>query len=70
IGAAVGLGIALAAARVVAGFFARTPVRLDTLDPLPYGAVVVILMTTAVGATIGPAYRAAASDPLNALRQE
>ena len=70
IGAAVGLGIALAAARVVAGFFARTPVRLDALDPLPYAAVVVILMTTAVGATIGPAYRAAASDPVNALRQE
>jgi len=70
IGAAIGIGAAAIAARGLARVFERTPVRLDPSDPAPYVVVVALLITTAVLAMLGPAYRAASSAPVHALRQD
>jgi putative ABC transport system permease protein len=69
-GGAAGIFVAAIAARVLARLFERTPVRLDAADPVPFAAVALVLMGTAVAATITPAYRAASGDPVAALRQE
>jgi putative ABC transport system permease protein len=39
-------------------------------DPATYAAVVVVLVTVALGASLLPAWRAARLDPLAALRRE
>ena len=68
VGLATGIGFALIGARTLERFFKNTPVRIDPWDPVVYPAVVVILAFTAVVAMLGPARRAAAADPVHALR--
>jgi len=63
-GAAVGLALSAALSRLLAALlFGVTP-----LDPLTFGAVAIVLVLTAVAATIGPAWRAVRIDPVTALR--
>jgi putative ABC transport system permease protein len=70
IGAGLGAGITLAiiGARTLERMFRSTPVRIEAWDPIVYPAVIVMLAITAVAAMLGPARRAAAADPVHALR--
>lgn len=66
IGIAVGLLTALMIGRALASqLFAVSP-----YDPLTYGVVVLMLALVAMFASLIPARRASALDPLRALRQE
>ena len=67
-GLGTGVGFALIGARTLERIFRNTPVRIDAWDPIVYPAVVVMLAVTAVVAMLGPARRAAAADPVHALR--
>jgi predicted permease len=61
-----GLAIAAIASRAATAFLRGVPER----DPLTYAAVAVLLAAIALSATWIPARRAAALDPIRALRQE
>ena len=65
-----GLGLAVIGARTLARIFARTPVHMEAWDPIVYSAVILLLCAAATAAMLGPAERAAAADPVHALRQE
>ena len=43
---------------------------MDAWDPIVYAGVILLLSAAAVVAMIGPAERAAAADPIHALRQD
>ena len=66
LGIAAGIGLALAAGRFAASFLRG----VTPYDPLTYTAVAVLLAGIGVIATWVPARRAAALDPVRALRQE
>ena len=65
-----GLGLAVIGARTLARIFVRTPVHMEAWDPIVYSAVILLLSAAATAAILGPAERAAAADPVHALRQE
>ena len=69
-GLIVGLLLALAASVVLTKAMARAPVIANARDPIAYVAVSLLLAATAAIAILIPARRAAAADPLQALRQE
>jgi ABC-type antimicrobial peptide transport system permease subunit len=66
LGAAVGLGGAIAATRVIAGML----YGVEPSDPLTLASVSVLLTAAAVVATVPPARRAARVDPIETLRME
>ena len=66
IGLAFGLAGALATTRIVAGLL----FAVEPTDPITYAAVVGVLATTAAIACLVPARRAAAIDPMRALRAD
>jgi putative ABC transport system permease protein len=66
IGAALGLGIALAGARVMETLLFET----DARDPVTFGGIVVVLVVIALLACAVPAFRAARVDPMTTLRAE
>ena len=66
LGAAVGLGGAIAATRVIAGML----YGVEPSDPLTLASVSVLLTAAAVVATLPPARRAARVDPIETLRME
>jgi ABC-type antimicrobial peptide transport system permease subunit len=66
LGAVVGLGLTIAAGRLVAGFL--TGIRPD--DPLALAAAGVLLLATTAAAGYVPARRATRVDPMVALRSE
>jgi ABC-type antimicrobial peptide transport system permease subunit len=66
VGIAVGIGLALAAARVLASAVYGVSVR----DPMTYAAAAVTMAVVGLLAAAIPAHRAAAVDPLRALRAE
>jgi predicted permease len=65
-GVAVGLAIALAAVRLMSSLL----FEVSSVDPLTYAAVALGLVGTAVLASYLPSRRAAAVDPMSALRSE
>jgi predicted permease len=69
-GICAGVGLALVAARTLARIFTNTPVHVDARDPIVYCGVIVLLSASALLAMLGPAERAAAADPIDALRQD
>jgi ABC-type antimicrobial peptide transport system permease subunit len=69
-GLVLGMGLAVAAAVPLAMAFKGTPVRLPTGDWIAYIGSAVVLVIAATAAMFGPAMRAAAADPVKALRQE
>jgi ABC-type antimicrobial peptide transport system permease subunit len=64
VGLAVGLGLSALAAPRLVGILYGVP----ALDPLAFGGAVVVLLVVAGGAAYVPARRAAAADPVEALR--
>jgi ABC-type antimicrobial peptide transport system permease subunit len=66
IGVAIGLGAAVGLMRLMKSLL----FGISPLDPLTYAAVPLVLVTAAVLASYLPARRAAAVDPVEALRAE
>jgi putative ABC transport system permease protein len=67
---AAGLGLGLAGALIATRLLRTLLFGITPTDPLAFAAVVGVLLTVALAATIVPAYRAARIDPLRALRSE
>jgi predicted permease len=65
-GSVVGLGVAIATARLLRGFL----FEVNPLDPLTFCAVPVLMLLLALVAAWIPARRAASIDPMHALRSE
>jgi len=65
-----GLAIGLAGAYAVTRALEAMVFGIGTADPPTFVAVAGVLAAVAVGATIGPALRAAEADPVEALRAE
>ena len=65
-GLLVGLAAAFAFTRLLAGFLYDVP----ALDPLTFALVPVLLLVATLAACLIPSWRAAAVDPMNALRRE
>ena len=68
--AAVGVGLGLAAAVPMAQAMQALLVDMQAIDPGVFGAVIGILLAIGFLASFGPARRAAAADPIVALRSE
>jgi len=69
-GVGVGLPLAVAGARAVAGVLHRTPIPFLVNDALLYAIVAGVLAGVGLTAMLIPASRAAATDPMTALRQD
>ena len=67
-GLAAGAATALMASRALQQVLGRAPI--DARDPVVYTAMATLLTVIALAALLGPARRAAAVDPVVALRQE
>jgi putative ABC transport system permease protein len=67
---AVGLGVGLAGALAFTGLLERQLYGVTPTDPVAFAGVALILGATALVASVVPAWRAAAVDPLVALRAE
>jgi predicted permease len=65
-----GLALALVGARTLSRIFSDTPVHMESWDPIVYFGVMFLLCAAVIAAMIGPAERAAAADPVHALRQD
>jgi predicted permease len=66
VGLALGLAGALAGTRLLASMLFKVPAR----DPLTLAAVAGVVLASALVATVAPARRATAADPMGALRSE
>jgi ABC-type antimicrobial peptide transport system permease subunit len=66
VGVAIGAGAAVELSRLMKSLL----FEVSPLDPVTYAAVAAVLVTSAVLASYLPARRAAAVDPLDALRAE
>jgi len=69
-GAAAGVAFSLVASLGLTRIFRDAPFPLDPQDPIVYGSVAMLLCGAATGAMIGPACRAAWSDPARVLRRD
>jgi predicted permease len=67
-GLLIGSWMSVAMAAMLRENLRGSPLRIDSTDPLVYGAALVLLAAAAAIAMIGPARRGANSDPLTALR--
>lgn len=65
-----GLAIGIAVALLCMRLFTRFLYDVPAVDPLTYVLVPVLLFVATLAACLVPAYRAAAIDPMNALRHE
>ena len=65
-----GIGIGLAGAVGLTRFLSALLVGISPLDPLTFGAVLLLLGGVAALANFLPARRAARLDPMRALREE
>jgi putative ABC transport system permease protein len=68
--AAVGVGLGVAGALALTGLLSHWLVGVTPTDPLTFGAAVALLLGAALLACWLPARRAAAVDPVRALRAE
>ncbi|WP_353070762.1 ABC transporter permease [Tunturiibacter gelidoferens] len=66
IGLVIGLAVALACTRLLTGFLYGVP----ALDPATFAMVPMLLLAATIAACLIPSFRAAAIDPINALRHE
>jgi putative ABC transport system permease protein len=68
--AVVGILIGVAAAIALTRYMAGMLYGVTPLDPLTYALAAMVLLTTALLATLLPAWRASAVDPVEALRND
>ena len=68
--ALIGLTIGLAGAYAVGRLMESTLYQVSALDPVAIGTVAVVLLASAVAASVIPARRAMRVDPMVALRHE
>jgi ABC-type antimicrobial peptide transport system permease subunit len=66
VGLLLGLAAAMASTRLLAGFLYSVP----AIDPITFALVPILLLVATLAACLIPASRAAAVDPMNALRHE
>jgi ABC-type antimicrobial peptide transport system permease subunit len=66
----IGVGCGLVAALIVMRFMSSLLFGVNPIDPVTYGAVSAGLVATALVASYVPSRRAAAVDPVEALRAE
>jgi putative ABC transport system permease protein len=66
VGLLLGLAAALLSTRLLAGFLYGVP----PIDPFTFALVPMLLLVATLGACLIPSFRAAAVDPMNALRHE
>jgi predicted permease len=66
IGLVIGLALTLLSTRLLAGFLYGVP----ALDPVTFLSVPMLLLAATIAACLIPSFRAAAIDPINALRHE
>jgi putative ABC transport system permease protein len=66
--AAIGVAIGLAAAAGVTRFMSSLLFGIDSLDPMTYAAVLLVLLAAAVLASYVPARRASSVDPVDAMK--
>ena len=66
VGLLLGVAAALLSTRLLAGFLYGVP----PLDPFTFTLVPMLLLVATLGACLIPSFRAAAIDPMNALRHE
>jgi putative ABC transport system permease protein len=66
IGLVIGLAVTLLSTRLLAGFLYGVP----ALDPVTFLSVPMLLLAATIAACLIPSFRAAAIDPINALRHE
>ena len=69
-GIAAGTPLALAGTQAVATVLRHAPVSIQPKDPLTFVAVATLLGLVGIAATLRPAWRAGAADPMRALRDE
>jgi ABC-type antimicrobial peptide transport system permease subunit len=67
---AIGLGCGIGGALLMTRVVARLLFAVEPTDPLTYVAVIAVLATVAALACLAPARRAAAIDPMRALRAD
>jgi ABC-type antimicrobial peptide transport system permease subunit len=67
---AAGLAVSLAAALLLSRLLASLLYEIGSNDPVTYAVAVAVLLATGAVASARPAWRAAAGDPLQALRTE
>ena len=65
-----GMWLAVPAAAGLRESIRGSPIRIESSEPLLYGAAALLLLCAAALATVGPARRGASADPLEALRSE
>ena len=70
VGILIGLLLAVVGSRVMERAFGNTGIPLDVDDPLTFLAGTLLLSVAAIAAMFGPAQRAGAADPMQALRHE
>jgi ABC-type antimicrobial peptide transport system permease subunit len=66
----VGLGLSLFAALMMSRWLASLLYEIGANDPATYLGVSILVLTIGAAASVGPAWRAAAADPMRALRGE
>src|SRR5205807_833142 len=69
-GVSAGMLLSIVGAVALRQALRATPIGLNAADPVAYVAVAVLLVFTAFCAMLGPALRAARSDPSHALRHD
>jgi putative ABC transport system permease protein len=67
---ALGLAGSMAVALFLSRWMASLLYEIGATDPVTYLAVAIVLLGTGTAASVGPAWRAASGDPLQALRSE
>ena len=67
---ALGIGVGLVAALILTRVMASMLVGVHPADPMTYGLIAVVFLVIATAASWLPARRAAALDPIIALREE
>lgn len=65
-----GMLISIVGAAILEQALRATPMGIEVNNSVPYLGVALLLAITALVAMLGPALRAASSEPLSALRQE
>jgi ABC-type antimicrobial peptide transport system permease subunit len=65
----IGLAVGLPVAALASSFLRKFLYGLSPIDGPTYGAIALLFLATAIVASLGPALRAARTDPIRVLRE-